>query len=53
VETTELVSSNRESILKLAEAIFTARRLSDSALREALIDAGFEPLSTDDDPSWR
>ncbi len=48
VEATELVSTNRESILKLAEAIFTARRLSDSALREALVEAGFEPLSTDE-----
>ena len=45
---TDLVASNREPILRLAEAIFTARRLSDCALREALIEAEFEPLSTEE-----
>jgi ATP-dependent Zn protease len=47
-EVTELVAAHREQILRLAETIFTARRLSDTALRDALIEAGFEPLRTDE-----
>jgi ATP-dependent Zn protease len=47
-EVTELVAANREAILRLAETIFTARRLSDGALRDALVEAGFEPLRTDE-----
>ena len=44
----ELVALHKEPILRLAETIFTARRLSDGALREALVEAGFEPLRTDE-----
>lgn len=47
-EVTDLVAARREPILRLAETIFTARRLSDGALRDALIEAGFEPLRTDE-----
>ncbi len=47
-QVTELVASNRERILALAEIIFSARRLSDRALAEALIEAGFEPLRTEE-----
>jgi len=46
-EVTELVTANREAILRLAETIFTARRLSDAALQDALVEAGFEPLRTE------
>jgi len=47
-EATELVALHREPILRLAESIFTARRLSDGALHDALVKAGFEPLATDE-----
>jgi cell division protease FtsH len=47
-EACELVALHKEPILRLAETIFTARRLSDGALREALVEAGFEPLRTDE-----
>jgi cell division protease FtsH len=46
-EVIELVAAHRDPILRLAEIIFTARRLSDGALRDALVEAGFEPLATD------
>jgi cell division protease FtsH len=48
VEVSELVTAHRVPILRLAETIFTARRLSDGALRDALIEAGFEPLRNDE-----
>jgi hypothetical protein len=38
-EAVELIDLHREPILLLAERIFTARRLSDDALRDALIEA--------------
>jgi cell division protease FtsH len=47
-EVTTLVALHREPILRLAESIFTARRLSDGALRDALTHAGFEPLREDE-----
>ena len=47
-EVTDLVAAHREPILRLAETIFTARRLSVGALRDALVEAGFEPLATDE-----
>jgi cell division protease FtsH len=47
-EACELVRTHRDSILCLAETLFAARKLSDGALREALIEAGFEPLRTEE-----
>ncbi len=46
-EVAEIVSANRDGILGLAEIIFTERRLSDRALRDALVESGFEPLRTE------
>jgi len=48
LEVAEIVSANRDGILRLAEIIFTERRLSDRALCEALVEAGFEPLRSDE-----
>ncbi len=52
-EASELVSAHRDGILRLAEIIFTERRLSDRALSSALVEAGFEPLRTDEDDGRR